>query len=274
MLFSVRQSAASAFQVSAAAAISIARAAAPALRIGSQWPRTAVDPPVAWIPKIGLTKALSTPACSTRTRDQSASSSSAISMGMAVCTPCPISERPHTTVMSLLGAMRRYALICASLPAARIWLYVPQRHTLPLMAPSMSASLGARFFASSAVALMIWPDWQYPHCGTSFLIQAACTALPAAVPAMPSIVVTFLPAAADTGVEQERTGWPSRCTVHAPHCAMPQPNLVPVRCSESRSTHRRGVSGATSTSRFLPLIVRETMDILRVGIPEVNEAFL
>jgi hypothetical protein len=41
--------------------------------------------------------------------------------------------------------------------------------------------------------------------------------------------VIFLPAAADTGVTQERIGWPSRCTVQAPHRATPQPNLVPVR---------------------------------------------
>ena len=54
---SVRQSAASAFQVSAATAISIARAVAPALRIGSQCPRTEVDPPVACMPKIGLANA-------------------------------------------------------------------------------------------------------------------------------------------------------------------------------------------------------------------------
>src|SRR5438132_2700714 len=107
---------------------------------------------------------------------------------------------------------------------------------------------------------MIWPDWQYPHCGTSFMIHAACTALPARVAPIPSIVVTFLPAAADTGIEQERTGCPSRCTVQAPHCAIPQPNLVPVRCSESRSTHKRGVSGAASTSRALPLTTRETME--------------
>src|SRR5882724_8716592 len=73
------------------------------------------------------------------------------------------------------------------------------------------------------------------------------------------MVVTFLPATADTGVEQERTGCPSICTVHAPHCAIPQPNLVPVRWSESRSTHRRGVSGPASTLRVLPLTTMETM---------------
>src|SRR5882672_2095043 len=135
----------------------------------------------------------------------------------------------------------------------------------------MSASVGARFFARRALALMIWPDWQYPHCGTSCRIQAACTAFPARVAPIPSTVVTFLPAAADTGVEQERTGCPSRCTVHAPHWAMPQPNLVPVRRSESRSTHSRGVSGAASTLRVLPLTMKETIEI---SLLERDERFL
>jgi len=35
----------------------------------------------------------------------------------------------------------------------------------------------------------------------------------------------LLPAAADTGVLHERIGWPSRCTVQAPHRATPQPKL-------------------------------------------------
>ena len=47
-------------------------------------------------------------------------------------------------------------------------------------------------------------------------------------PLEPSIVVTACRRTADTGSEQERRGWPSRCTVQAPHWAMPQPNLVPV----------------------------------------------
>ena len=45
------------------------------------------------------------------------------------------------------------------------------------------------------------------------------------------------------GVTQARTGSPSRCTVQAPHCAMPQPNFVPVRPSRSRSTQSSGMSG-------------------------------
>ena len=36
-------------------------------------------------------------------------------------------------------------------------------------------------------------------------------------------------ATAATGSTQDRTAAPSTCTVHAPHAATPQPNLVPVR---------------------------------------------
>ena len=39
------------------------------------------------------------------------------------------------------------------------------------------------------------------------------------------------------------TGWPLIWTVQAPHCAMPQPNLVPVIPSVSRRTHSRGICG-------------------------------
>jgi len=57
------------------------------------------------------------------------------------------------------------------------------------------------------------------------------------------MVVTCLLLAIETGVTHERTARPSRCTVQAPHSAMPQPYLVPVSCRWSRSTHNKGVSG-------------------------------
>ena len=63
------------------------------------------------------------------------------------------------------------------------------------------------------------------------------------------------PTALDTGSTQERTALPFKCTVQAPHSAMPHPNLVPVSPSVSRSTHKRGVSGSTSTERSWPLTV-------------------
>ena len=46
---------------------------------------------------------------------------------------------------------------------------------------------------------------------------------------------------------------PFKCTVQAPHSAMPQPNLVPVSWSTSRSTHSSGMSGGASTSRGRPV---------------------
>src|SRR5690606_9100472 len=70
------------------------------------------------------------------------------------------------------------------------------------------------------------------------------------------MVVMLLPTAALTGSTHDRVGAPSRCTVHAPHNAIPQPYLVPVSPSVSRRTQSRGVSSATSTLSLLPLIVR------------------
>jgi hypothetical protein len=63
-----------------------------------------------------------------------------------------------------------------------------------------------------------------------------------------------LPTTLDTGVMQDRIGRPSRCTVHAPHSATPQANLVPVSPTTSRSTHKRGMSSGTSSSCSRPLI--------------------
>ena len=68
------------------------------------------------------------------------------------------------------------------------------------------------------------------------------------------VVTARLPTALN-GSMQERTGWPSRCTVHAPHCAIPQPNFVPVRPTRSRSTHSNGMSSGASTAWVVPLII-------------------
>ncbi|MNN45434.1 hypothetical protein D3C81_1597700 [compost metagenome] len=70
------------------------------------------------------------------------------------------------------------------------------------------------------------------------------------------MVVTSAPTMLLTGITQERTAAPFMCTVQAPHRAMPQPNLVPVMPSTSRSTQSSGVSGSTSTLCSVPLIFR------------------
>src|SRR4029453_16664819 len=59
---------------------------------------------------------------------------------------------------------------------------------------------------------------------------------------------------ADAGIEHERATPPLMCTEHAPHCATPQPYLVPVRPTCSRMTHSSGVSASACTSRTLPLM--------------------
>src|ERR1700704_150411 len=76
---------------------------------------------------------------------------------------------------------------------------------------------------------------------------------------MASMVVIFFPATAATGVTHERIGCPSSCTVQAPQSAIPQPNLVPVRPTTSRSTHKTGMSAGTSTVTSRPLMFRVAM---------------
>ena len=44
--------------------------------------------------------------------------------------------------------------------SGRVTIEGAKNAALPLMAASMSASLGFFFSVSSAAALMIWPDWQ------------------------------------------------------------------------------------------------------------------
>jgi hypothetical protein len=89
-----------------------------------------------------------------------------------------------------------------------------------------------------------------------FQVQAFCTLAPVGVAPTPSIVVMARLPIAPTGRRQERRGLPSICTVQAPHWAMPQPNLVPVMPSTSRSTQSSGVSAGPSKVRFSPLIFR------------------
>src|SRR5689334_4985972 len=72
------------------------------------------------------------------------------------------------------------------------------------------------------------------------------------------MVVISAPCSEETGSWQERTAAPLSCTVHAPHWPTPQPYLVPLRSSTSRSTQRRGMSDGASTVVGLPFTLRET----------------
>src|SRR3954468_23598204 len=69
------------------------------------------------------------------------------------------------------------------------------------------------------------------------------------------VTIFALGSMVEIGRTQVRVGTPSMCTVQAPQAAMPQPYLVPVNPSVSRSAHSRGISGSTSSARSLPLTV-------------------
>jgi len=73
------------------------------------------------------------------------------------------------------------------------------------------------------------------------------------------MVVMAWPTAALAGITQDRLGMPSKCTVHAPQRATPQPNLVPFVPSTSRKTHSSGMSGGTSSFWDFPLILSVTI---------------
>src|ERR1700722_9225393 len=71
----------------------------------------------------------------------------------------------------------------------------------------------------------------------------------------PSIVVTGRVLTLLTAVWQERTASLPTMTVQAPQSPTPQPYLGPLMFNTSRSTHRRGMSGGTSTVAATLLIV-------------------
>src|SRR5579883_1356666 len=83
------------------------------------------------------------------------------------------------------------------------------------------------------------------------------------------MVTIFLPlATALSGTWQERVATPSMCTVQAPHWAMPQPYLVPVMPSVSRSTQSNGVRGSAFACSDFPLTLRTAMTAL-LAVPSV-----
>src|SRR5688572_5769830 len=102
----VSHSAAGTFHVCAAAPTSIARAAAPTRRSGSQWFGVALLPPATW--PVNFT--VSSPACSIFTVCQSTSSSSAMSIGSIVLIPCPTSGFLAMIVTDPSGERRMKAL--------------------------------------------------------------------------------------------------------------------------------------------------------------------
>src|SRR4030081_3241609 len=131
----------------------------------------------------------------------------------------------------------------------------------------MSLSRGFGFFLSSAAAAMIWPDWQYPHCGTSSAAHAFCTGCELLAERPSMVTIRSLALTLPPGIEHDRRTSPLICTEHAPHCATPQPYLVPVRPTCSRMTHSRGVSASACTSNVFALTLSFAMSVLSRILP-------
>src|ERR1700722_1976315 len=84
------------------------------------------------------------------------------------------------------------------------------------------------------------------------------------------MVTISFPCAAETVKEQDRTALPSSSTVQAPHWAMPQPYLVPVRPISLRSAHSSGISASISRLCCSPLTLRVIMAGLREVRPRIH----
>src|SRR3954454_14545511 len=78
--------------------------------------------------------------------------------------------------------------------------------------------------------------------------------------AMPSMVVTFEPAAWPASTVQDFTARPSIWTTQAPHWLVSQPTWVPVRFRFSRSRWTRRVRSSTSAETALPFTVNLMVD--------------
>src|SRR5215470_9483749 len=87
-------------------------------------------------------------------------------------------------------------------------------------------------------------------------MNARCSGCSRSSVPSPSMVVMRLPETLATVATHERIGLPSARTVHAPHCARPQPNFGPFSSRSLRSTYSSGVSGSTWTVLLAPFTRR------------------
>src|SRR5580693_7861798 len=126
-----------------------------------------------------------------------------------------------------------------------------QRQRVPFIPSRICASVACGFLSSSALAVMICPFWQKPHCGTCSSIQACCNGCSLPPLARPSSVV-ISPLMLETGVIHDRVATPPTITVHSPHWPSPQPNRGPCKPRSLRRIYSSGVEGSTSTVCMLP----------------------
>src|SRR5688572_6420181 len=99
------------------------------------------------------------------------------------------------------------------------------------------------------------PGVQMPHCEPLSSRNVRCKGCSSLPLAMPSMVSTSAPSASTASTRHEQTMTPSIMTVQAPQSPVPQPSLVPVSVSVSRSTSSSVCCGSQRYSYSSPLTV-------------------
>ena len=108
---------------------------------------------------------------------------------------------------------------------------------------------------------MTIPGVQKPHWKLCESHIACCSVPISPSGPSPSIVVTSLPAAWTASIRQERTGRPSRMTVHAPQTPCSHPRCVPVKLRSSRRKSASVLRASGEPVRVAPLTVSEMSGI-------------
>ena len=121
----------------------------------------------------------------------------------------------------------------------------------------ISSRVGFLFSSSSAFAATMNPGVQKPHWTAPFATNAHWMAWRQSGVPRPSIVrIADWSGTSFILVTQERTTFPLRITLQAPHWPCPHPTLVPVSPSCFRITLASNSSGFAMTVRGTPLMTR------------------
>src|SRR5260370_6160043 len=100
--------------------------------------------------------------------------------------------------------------------------YPVQRQRLPDSAQRTSSSVGSGLASSSALAAIIMPGGQNPHCSPCSSLKPSCSGCNSLALARPSTVLISWPSACPASSVQDLTGPPSTSTLHAPQLVLSQ----------------------------------------------------
>ena len=110
-----------------------------------------------------------------------------------------------------------------------------------------------------------------PHCSAACSRNLCCSGCSVSPFAMPSIVSIRRPPTSQPSTRHEQTSRPSSVTLQAPQSPEPQPSLLPVSCSVSRSTSSSVSSVSQRNSTASPFTVASTW-CLAISVPSLGRA--